>query len=207
MQRKLVLASCIDKILPKVSFIFDKPLNKLKVTCIPTAANVYAEADKDWLDREMQSFYDLGIALDKFDLVGKNKSDVEQQLNNSDVVYVTGGNTYYLLEHMKKCDFKSVITDRVNNGLIYIGGSAGAITACPQIDFIRNMDDKSEASLDNFDGLNLVDLKIMPHIDHDKYGSMAKEILKDMRSDNEYFIGLRDSQALVIMDNYIEIYG
>lgn len=193
-------------VMPEMGFIFQKPLKDLKVICIPTAANIYSEENKAWLYEEMQSFPDLGIKLTQFDIEGKTLEDVQTAIQDADVVYVTGGNTYYLLEHMQKCNFKTAIIPFLEKGGIYIGSSAGMVAACPHIDFIADMDDPTQAQLEDFAGLGLVEFNIMPHTDHPKYGPKALEIMTNYKSGNLPIIGLRDNQAVLIVDNSIEIF-
>jgi len=199
----LLLASKIGDVIGKFSFVFPKAPDRLKIVCIPTAANVYE--DKPWLEEEKQPFRNMGFNLSDFDIENKSAWEVEGKLTDADVVYITGGNTYYLLEKMKACGFEKAIRKCLDEGAIYVGSSAGAIVAGPSIDFIRDMDDPTKARLDDFAGLNLIDFKILPHIDHPKYGPKAQAIAAEIKS-AERVLGLRDNQAVLISGGYIEIY-
>ena len=67
------------------------------------------------------------------------------------------------------------------------------------------MDDQGAADLSDYVGLNLIDFKILPHIDHPRYGPKARAIASQIKS-SEPVIGRRDDQAVYVRDNYIEIY-
>ncbi len=48
--------------------------------------------------------------------------------------------------------------------MLYIGESAGAIIACPDISYNQIMDDKTVATeLTNYSGMGLVDYYVLPH--------------------------------------------
>lgn len=50
-----------------------------------------------------------------------------------DVVYFTGGDTRYLLKHMKETGFDEVVKKMVYSGKAYVGVSAGSLIATPNI--------------------------------------------------------------------------
>lgn len=205
MRRKLLLGSCIHLAIKKTSFVFQKPLEELRVLCITTAANVYNADNKAWLYEEMRGLSSMGIRLNEYDIQGKDKNDVAFAIQDSDAVYVTGGNTYYLMEQMQKCSFKPTICSHLENGGFYIGSSAGTVVVCPTIDFIGDMDDSTVASLTDFSGLGLIDFNIMPHMDHPKYSVKARNAIEKDKSE-ALFLGLRDDQAVFIEDNSMQVF-
>jgi dipeptidase E len=204
MKRKLLLASKADKVIQKMSFALPKPPNQLRAIYIPTAANPYGK-NPVWLEEEKIPFRDMGFDLINFDIEDKSSTEVADKLKGADIVYVTGGNTYYLLEKMKKCRFGEIIRDCLDNDALYIGSSAGSIVTCPTIDFIRDMDDPSKAHLDDYAGLGLVNFKIIPHLNHPKHGAEARAIAAEIVS-VEPVIGLRDDQAIFVRDDFMEVY-
>lgn len=202
-KRTLLLASRIGLVIQRLSFVFSKPPKDLKIICLSTAANVYEE--KPWLEDEKQPFRDMGFNLIELDIANKKPQQVSEKLHDADVIYVTGGNTYYLLQQMKACQFGNVLRECLERGVLYIGSSAGAIVLCDNIDFIRDMDDPALAKLDNYEGLGILDFKILPHLNHPKYGAKACKIAFDLQS-SERILGLRDDQAVYIRDGFMEVY-
>ena len=203
--KKMVLTSDLKQVLEKISFLFNKPLGQMRVVYITTATNVYADENKGWFFEEMQAFQDLGIQLIKYDIKEKSAHSVTDLIKDADAVCVTGGNTFYLLEHMQKCNFKAAITAYLKSGGLYIGCSAGSIVTCPTIDYITDMDDPREANLTDYAGLGLVPFNIVPHIDHPKFSAVAKEVIQKYNNAQIPLIALRDNQAIIISDNCIEI--
>lgn len=202
-QRLLLMSVGKRALLEKVKDeLFGGAPEKLKCICIPTAA--YAEDNHDWLYEELDEFRAFGLTLDMFDIKGQSVNAVRTRLKDADVIYFTGGNTYVLLEHMKKCDFAAILREKLDDGLLYIGTSAGAVVTSPDISFIEDMDDPSAATLDDTKALGLVDFQIMPHIDSDYFKDAIQAIIPKLSNDIKT-IGLRDDQALFINGPYMEI--
>jgi len=64
--------------------------------------------------------------VDMIDLADP-KIDVKSRLQGVDVIFVEGGNTYYLRHHMRKSGFDRVVKRELLRGATYVGCSAGAI--------------------------------------------------------------------------------
>lgn len=131
---------------------------------------------------------------------------MSRALDKADVIYVTGGNTYYLLERSKKSGFLDVVKNKISSGAFYFGCSAGAVLSSPRIDFIEDMDDPSLGDIDGYSALSLTDFLILPHLDHEKYGPKARAIASKLKSKDEKIMGLRDDQGVYIEDNFVQIF-
>jgi dipeptidase E len=136
-KHRLLLFSCGQKvILDKYrNQVFGEgtDISKLKCVCIPTAANPYPNDQKDWQVDEINIFRDFGLPLEILDLAQADAEQTHETLKDADVIYVTGGNTYFLLEHMKRTKFVDILQQRLDQGALYIGCSAGGIVVGPDI--------------------------------------------------------------------------
>ena len=56
------------------------------------------------------------------------------------MIFVGGGNTFFLLQELKRSGADKIIAQEVAKGKFYIGESAGAIAACPDIGYSAVMD-------------------------------------------------------------------
>jgi len=56
-----------------------------------------------------------------------------EQAMQYDALYVTGGNTAYLLRRMKETGFDGIVKKMVNANKVYVGVSAGSLIAAPNI--------------------------------------------------------------------------
>jgi dipeptidase E len=106
-----------------------------------------------------------------------------RSLSNVDVIFVSGGNVFYLLA--RKNGFNIVVKDLIEKGIIYIGSSAGSCNAGPNIKPIELLDEPEKAKdLDRTEAFNLVDFVILPHFGKEKYQSQFNQI--EDKYDNEY---------------------
>jgi dipeptidase E len=86
-----------------------------------------------------------------------------EELAEFDMLFVGGGNTFDLLEHVVSNGFMSPVRQFVATGGSYYGGSAGAILAGDSIG-IAEAHDQNETRLENFEGLRLImGSTILPH--------------------------------------------
>lgn len=192
--RKLLLTSIYTN---KITELWDKPLTDLKLVFIPTAANTY---DNRWfITADKKEWQERGVSFVEFDLVGKTQEEVEEVLQHADAVHVAGGNTFYLLEQVRKSGFDKVVKRRVEEGLIYMGGSAGALLAGPTIEPAAVMDEPEEApGLTNYNGLSLVDYIVLPHYGHEKYKELLEATKKDWEDRGYTVIPITDDEAVLV---------
>jgi len=179
-----VASQSLDEIIPDLS----KRPQELKVLFIPTAADTYAEDNRPWFDADRNKFIELGFQLEDFDIKDKTEDEVRKALSKLDIIFVAGGNTFYLLEKVRECGLDKVLREiaqieRVDlRGLsekIYIGSSAGSIIVGPNIEPIKSFDDPSAADLDSYDAIGLVDFVILPHWGKDKYKEKQAAVIKE----------------------------
>lgn len=172
-----------------------------KIGFIPTASEVdddrwYMEKDRDDLDK-------MKFSIVNIDISNENKEEIIKKFNKVDAIFVAGGNSFYLLQQLK---LKNVLPELIEfaNNKIYIGSSAGSCIACPSIDYVEKLDDKSQAPLlNNCNAMNLVDFYILPHYKcKEKYTKLADDIEKDYSSYK--FIKLSNEQAIIVdnINNY-----
>lgn len=201
--KKLFLTSEANVVIDKIiELLPDKPKN-LRLAFIPTAADPYE--DKSWLEEDRQALIKYGFNVINIDLKNKTKKALEKELKNIDIIFVAGGNTFYLLEKANKSGFTDVIRELVDKGTIYIGSSAGTVLASPDIGYIKELDEPQKANLSSYKGLNLVDFSILVHWGEKKY---KKEYLKLIR--NNYFLDqktvlLTNKQAILVWGDKYKI--
>ncbi len=202
---KLILASSLTQgVLDKVLHHLPKPLSASRIICIPTAANVYNPDDRAWQTEEMDVLRRNGATLDLFDIAGKNPQQVALKLEQSDIVYVTGGNSFYLLEQMQRSGVANPLKALFKRGGVYIGTSVGAVVACEDIGYVSAMDDPDMAKLSSTKALNLVSYLIVPHTRHPYFDAQARQIFAKPPV-GQHLIGLTDNQALLVAGTVTEL--
>lgn len=196
---KLILASeFFDSFEQTRSFMGD--LKGKSVLLIETAA--LGEGRFPDPETEIEPFEKYGARVTSYDLKDKTSQDVQQALSKADILYVCGGNTFYLLEHMKAVGFEDILRQRLDEGMVYVGSSAGSIITGSDIGFIAPMDDPLVANLEDTQSLGLVDFLFLPHFGHETMGEAAKQIISEHQSLKSLFV-LRDDQALVVDDGCV----
>ena len=140
----------------------------------------------------------LGLVVDEIDVAITPHDAIADAIRNNDLIYVTGGNTFYLLQSLRQSGADELIVNAVNQGKPYIGESAGAVVTSPDIEYVQHMDSKEPAPhLSNYGGLHLVDFHVVPHYEGDFLGRQATTIVESY-SDTLNMVTIRDDQALLI---------
>lgn len=178
-------------------YLTDKSFQELKVAFIPTAANVYE--DKWFVERDREILQQAGVHYIEFDIAGKTKNEVRSALDGMDVAIVEGGNTFYLLEKVRVSGFDAVIKDLIDQGVIYVGSSAGAVLACPNIAPVKYFDNPADApNLKNYEGLNFVDFVILPHYEPDKQDENYIKAIIDCKKLELPYQLLTNGQSIIV---------
>ena len=133
---------------------FGAKLRRLDVSCAKNSAALVSSQDEPSCEDEILS-----------------------AISQCDIIYVSGGNTFYLLSELRKSHAAQAIKDAVQAGKIYIGESAGAVVAAPDTRYATPMDENS-VNVSDFTGLNLVDFFIVPHFGCEPFVEAARETMK-----------------------------
>jgi dipeptidase E len=139
-----------------------------------------------------------------------NEPDPISALKKYDAIAVGGGNTFHLVYMMHKLGLMDAIKNRVNEGMHYMGWSAGSNVACPSLKTTNDMPIIEPAS---FDCLNLIPFQINPHyLDANPEGhggetreQRIEEFLLVNRQMN--VAGLREASLLWVEDDEIKLMG
>jgi dipeptidase E len=190
---KLYLTSLANKSIDKIDFD-----GKKKVAFIATAADPYE--DKWFVDNDREALKNRGLEIVEFDIKDYNEEQLYNELMKFDVMFFSGGNTYYLLEKMRESGFNKIVGRLLDSGVVYVGSSAGSIVMCPNIDFVRPMDHPEEAAnLKNFEGLNFVDFYFLPHFGREKYSDAHEQVLRENK--DKKIVAVRDEEVVVVDGN------
>ena len=151
-------------------------LQGMKVAFIPTAAEV--EKVKFYVKKGWEALEDLGMQITELNISTTEASKIKNTIENADCIYVSGGNTFYLLQELKKTGTDELIKQHILGGKLYIGESAGAVITAPNIEYVSLMDDPNEwKELTDFEALNVVDFSTVPHLWCFPFEKATKEII------------------------------
>lgn len=193
--KKLFLVSSFTEVSANLTSL-DKQIVGKKVTFIPTASKV--EKVTFYVDEGKRALENLGLIVDELDISVASIEEITSTLKGNDYIYVTGGNSFYLLQEMKHSGADKIIIEEIQKGKIYIGESAGAIVLSESIEYVKTMDDPKEASsLDSLSGLSVVDFYTVPHYKCVPFSEVTMDIEKHYNEQlNLCFI--KNNQGIII---------
>ena len=192
--RKIVLTSCgviESKLKEQFYDLLNKDISKIKLLFITIAVDGEKDTDRTWLEEEYATILDLGIK-------GENITEYQYEENidfsNYDIIYMIGGNTFYLLKELREKKLAEKIIQAINDGVIYIGSSAGSIILGKTIETALPYDE-NWVGLEDFTGLNIVDGIIIPH------ANRKQDFIKEAKKKySDEIIELYDNYGCVITD-------
>lgn len=197
--RTILLTSAGMDMKDEILKILPKPANQIKLAHIITASKV--EKDLSYLEKERKEMQNLGFKVEEIDIEGKSENEIRNLLTDKDIIYVQGGNTFYLLKHIRKGGFDKVVKELLEKGVIYVGVSAGSIVAGPTIETSNWGDgDNNIVGLTDLTGMHLVNFNVVVHYIKDHKDIIEKEIPKSKYPARI----LTDNQAILVRGNEVE---
>lgn len=212
---KLLLTSggiSTDDISKALREMVGKPASEAKVCVIPTAANVEA-GNKDWFINQFVNLWRAGFSwVDIVDPSAADVKDWKERLAAADVIFVSGGNTFYLLERARESGLMDWLKDNLE-GKVYVGSSAGSILAAPTIAVsgVRGADNNIN-NLQDLTGLGLVDFEFIPHaisfFPEEDMEAYAKSSKYDVYAgDDTTAVKVVDGEAEVLSEGFWRLYN
>lgn len=179
-----------------------KDVAKIKVVFVTTAANVYDK--KEWMEDDIKLFEDAGFKVERIDFSKMDKEKSKEALNGVDIAIFGGGNPIYLLEELVKKDLLTFIKKRVSEGMIYVGSSAGAVIASPDVTLEKNFEDRDNPpKSDGYKALNLCNLLVLAHWGVEGFKKSYMKMLRDGYEQDIPLLSLSNKQAVEIIDDKI----
>lgn len=191
-------------VLDKLVWMLDCDPTELTVAFIPTAADPYEFVS--FLAGDRIKLKQLGFKIVDINIAGKSEKKLREKLKDVDIIFVAGGNTFYLLEKTLESGFDKVVREHVAAGKWYVGSSAGSALVGASIEPLKILDDPRKApNLKSFEGLKLVNKIILPHYGNPKYKEKMRKILRKHADMKEKIILLTDNQAAVVINGRVKI--
>jgi dipeptidase E len=202
--KTLLLTSAGMQMKNEIIKLLQKPAYDVTVAFITTAAK--PEENLDYLQNDWRIMKELGFNVQEVDIEGKTEAQVVEALELKDIIFVEGGNTFYLLNAMRRCNFEKVIRKLLKLGKVYIGVSAGSIVAGKTIKTASWYGDKNIVKLSNLKGLNLVPFDIFVHYTPENAEVIRQKIVNPKKRAKNLKI-ITDEQAILVQGKEVDLIG
>ena len=180
-----------------------RPAETIRVAYIITASKT--ERDTSYVDEGRELLKEAGFNVEDIDIESKNQDELMKLLSSRNIIYVQGGNTFYLLKHMRLSGFDKIIRKLLKMGIIYVGVSAGSMVAGKNIEAAGWKDaDRNEIKLKDLRGLSLVPFNIFVHYNPEEHKEMITQ--KPPRVKRRLRV-LTDEQAFLVQNKTVILIG
>jgi len=119
---KLLLTSAgltTDSLKFKFFELVGKAPKDISIVFIPTAAN--PETDKSYIQFDLDNIKKMGISkIEKVDIASQPLSDIVSKIQASDATWIAGGNTFYLLDQLRKTGLDKLLQELIKDK-VYVG--------------------------------------------------------------------------------------
>ncbi len=161
----------------KIEKELGRELSELKVLFIPSAIVLPTRRGKFFSMMKKAGFLRENIYV--FDHNAPN----EYEELDIDMIYVCGGNTFLLADRIKKSGFGKAIAKYIENGVVYVGASAGVHLVGKNIEHLLPFDENITGT-DDFSSLGIVDGIYYCH-----YGKEREKYYNEAVREGKYNVG------------------
>jgi dipeptidase E len=164
---------------------------------------------------EEQYFTNIRDRLKKMGIIltcASSQGITDPNLDEVEGIMIGGGHTYTLLEKLQKTGSLEIIRKRVNQGLPYMGSSAGTIITCPTIKTTNDMPGAKNDVID-LKSLGFLNFQLNCHYMDDRmHDPLHQGETRDTRlrefcafNPDHSVLGLYEGQALKVTGERIEL--
>lgn len=183
------------------SFLKEQIMGK-KVLFIPTAS--IHEDYTGYVGSARKLFKKLDAKLIECDISNEKIPNIKEFLEDSDVIYFTGGNSFFLIDQLRKTGVDVFLKQELKKGKLFVGESAGAIVCAPTISYIEIMDSiPVDYSQSDYKGLNIIDFYVLSHYLTAPFKKITEQIME--KYSNLDIKAINNSQAIIIKDGKREV--
>ena len=174
---------------------------------VPTASNIET-GDKDWLINDLinlkkQNFKSINIT----DISATPENIWRPQMEEADVLFFEGGNSYHLMEWMNKSGLTKILPELLKNK-VYVGLSAGSMVTGKDLSLIQSQILYGEdwERKEDMAGLGFVDFYFFPHLNSPHFNLRKEDVIREaVKSINGKVYAMDDNSALKIVDGKVEV--
>jgi dipeptidase E len=197
-----------------------KPRKQIKVAFIPNAGfpiDDFKNESRDWLVDDMYRIKEFCGFIDIVSLTDLTKQEIYERLEYADVIFVGGGNVFYLSYYMEKVGLFAELP-RLLKTRVYAGISAGSMIVTDSLrtasGAIKNPDKFYDEEYDEIGPVGrsagrsakLVNFVVRPHLNGKSFpitkGDFLESIAKDVKVP---LYAIDDNSAVQVIDDSVEV--
>lgn len=124
----------------------------------------------------LEELKDAGFPEDNIDFANPFREEATDKMEDYDVYFSAGGNTFTILKSMKEKGYDELIKKIILEDEVYIGASAGTIILQKDIEIagVGKDSDDNYIGLEDLSGLGIVDFEIFPHYEKENEENVKK---------------------------------
>ena len=173
------------------------------VAFIPTAS--IHEDFNQYVEEGREALAALGSTIKELEIAQCEQKEIETVLRNCDCIYVSGGNTFFLMQELRRTGTDRLIVEQVEKGKLYIGESAGAMVFAPNIEYATKMDNHLSMTpgFEDFTALGIV--KFYPVVNFNSFPFIEATRIVIQENCHLPLKPITNNQAIVVIGNTISI--
>jgi dipeptidase E len=181
------------------------PPKKAKLTFVSSCHEDAAEYYDEFIERFCKfGKYDFYMVHVDKPLTKRDTSKLE----SSDLIYLSGGNTFYFLKTLKKNPLKEHLWRHIKQDRVLAGHSAGSILMTPSIStagYPEHDCDENYVGITNLRALKLVNFEVLPHYrDLRRYDNAIYENIEGARFP---VYAMKDGSSIHVGQTSLSFYG
>ncbi len=180
--------------------------NKPKIAYIPSQSDL----ERKYFNERVEWYKQFGVTgLFYFDVDKEYDEGKIDELLACDAIFLSGGNTYFFLNSLKKRNFLPVLRKYVEKDGVLIGVSAGSMIMSKTI-AVTTIDediggDQNTIGLKDFSALGLNDFEFFPHFD--KNEEISKRLKEYSRKSKSVIYACKDGDGIIVNDDDMKFFG
>jgi dipeptidase E len=189
--------------IPSVVDLLPFPPAGKQLCLIWTAAKIYPQ--RPWIEDSRAAWTAAGFSVEMVDISDCSPESAAQSMTRADAVFVAGGNSFFLLQELKRTGLRSAILDLLSIGTPYIGESAGAVVLGPTLEPIQLIGEPAGAPfLESLDGLGILPFVPMIHFGHPEYKEKYQRLIDEYFSSDLSFRILHEREFAVVEGSLVD---
>jgi dipeptidase E len=174
---------------------------------IPTASNVEM-GDKSWLIDDLKNLQNQNFkSIDIADVSAVPEIIWKPKMEQADILFFEGGNTYHLMEWINKSGLSKLLPEFLKTK-VYVGLSAGSMVTNPDLalKISQIVYDEDLDKAEDMPGLNFVNFYTLPHLNSPYFPKLREQNIKEVIVGMTKKIYVLDDQsALKVIDGRVQI--